>query len=61
MDKRIIQRAEPYLKNLKFTGRVLGRSMKKAAGLCAQGAESPEQAPASDWNLPGAFPWRAIR
>ena len=40
MDKRIIQRAEPYLKNLKFTGRVLGRSMKKAAGLCAQGAEN---------------------
>ena len=40
MDKRIMQRAEPYLKNLKFTGRVLGRSMKKAAGLCAQGAEN---------------------
>lgn len=36
----MIQRAEPYLKQLKDSGRVLGRSMIKAAGICAQGAES---------------------
>lgn len=40
LDKRIIQRAEPYLKYMKDTGRILGRSMKKAAGICAQNAES---------------------
>ena len=40
MDKQFIQRAEPYLKNLKVTGRVFGRAMKKAAGLCAQSAEN---------------------
>ena len=40
LDKRIIQRAEPYLKHLKETGIVLGRSMRKAAAVCAQEAEN---------------------
>lgn len=40
LDKRIIQRAEPYLKHLKETGIVLGRSMRKAAAACAQEAEN---------------------
>ena len=43
MDKRIIRRAEPCLKYLKDTGRILGVTMKKAADLCAQGAESAMQ------------------
>lgn len=59
LDKRIIQRAEPYLKHLKETGIVLGRSMRKAAAVCAQEAENAvrdtlERASGADWGVFGA-------
>ena len=41
--KYIIRRAEPCLKYLKDTGRILGKNMKKAAGICAQNAGSALQ------------------
>ena len=43
LGKFIIRRAEPCLKYLKDTGRILGKNMKKAAGICAQNAGSALQ------------------